>query len=83
MLLNEKIKTRNMLYYKKNNYLVRLNETDKVYLELFDDTQQLRIMEIRNDKLYDDLVTRIQNYGFQTITESEFDTKLLELKNKV
>jgi hypothetical protein len=83
MLLNEKIKTRNMLYYKKNNYLVRLNETDKVYLELFDDTQQLRIMEIRNDKLYDDLVTRIQNYGFQTTTESEFNTKLLDLKNKV
>jgi hypothetical protein len=83
MLLNEKIKTRNMLYYKKNNYLVRLNETDKVYLELFDDTQQLRIMEIRNDKLYDDLVTRIQNYGFQTITELEFNTKLLDLKNKV
>ncbi len=72
-----------MLYYKKNNYLVRLNETDKVYLELFDDTQQLRIMEIRNDKLYDDLVTRIQNYGFQTITELEFNTKLLDLKNKV
>jgi len=60
-----------------------LNETDKVYLELFDDTQQLRIMEIRNDKLYDDLVTRIQNYGFQTTTESEFNIKLLDLKNKV
>jgi hypothetical protein len=40
-------------------------------------------MEIRNDKLYDDLVTRIQNYGFQTITELEFNTKLLDLKNKV
>lgn len=72
-----------MLYYKKNNYLVRLNEINKVYLELFNDAQQLRIMEISNEKLYDDLVTRIENSEFQTTTESEFNTKLLELKNKV
>lgn len=72
-----------MLYYKKNNYLVRVNETEKSYLELFDDEQQNRIMQIKNEKLYNDLIGRIENYGFEVITNVEFDNKLSDLKSRI
>jgi len=73
-----------MLYYKKDDrYFVRLDAVKHEYLELFDGLDQTRIMRISNINLYNDLSDRIQNSSPQTISDIEFESKLLEVKNKL
>ena len=72
-----------MLYYKKDGkYFVKLDEVKHEYLELFDGVDQTRIMRVTNINLYNDLSNRIQNSSPQTISDVEFESKLLEIKNK-
>ena len=66
-----------MEYYKKNDMIFyKLNTEEKKYLEVFNNgTTQFRVMKINDLNLYNQLLQRIQEYGFETCTQEIFNDK--------
>jgi len=71
-----------MTYYKKNEMIFyRIDESNKSYLEVFDNGgSQSRIMEINDTTLYDQLTQRLVNQSFDVCTQQQFEDKLAQTK---
>ena len=73
-----------MMYYKRNDSIYyRFNPTTLTYHEVFISTTQKRIMEINDEKLYNDTLTRVQSINFEVTDEASFTTFLNNVKSLI
>lgn len=77
-----------MLYYQKNDAIFyQFDPSSFTYTELFDaaigDGSQMRIMKIKNQKLYEEALYRASSALFQESTEEIFMAKLASIKSRI
>ena len=73
-----------MLYYQKNEMIFyKLDETEKSFIEVFNNgSSQFRIMEINDSTIFDQVMERINTYSFQICTQQQFENKLAQTKSR-
>ena len=70
------------MYYKKNESIFyHFDPATFTYYEAFISTTQKRIMEITDENLYNDALTRVQNANFETTDEASFTNFLNHIKS--
>jgi len=73
-----------MLYFKKENYFFyRLNPETFTCMELFSSGLQKRLMVTKDQQIYNETLTRIQNAGFEPCTADEFQNLLTHVLIKL
>ena len=71
-----------MIYYKRNESIYyRFDPTTLTYYEAFVSTTQKRIMEITDEKLYNDTLARVQSANLEIADEAGFNSFLNHVKS--
>jgi hypothetical protein len=71
-----------MIYYKKNDSIYyQFDPVTLTYREAFISNTQKRITEIRDEKLYNDALTRVQGANLESADEPSFTSFLNNVKS--
>lgn len=73
-----------MLYYQKNGMIFyKLDQINKSYVEIFNNgSTQFRLVEIKNENLYNQIIQKIEDFEYSVTTEENFNQVLSLTKSK-